>query len=126
MNQIEKKYAKSAQKLLIFESGLAVSEMRQAKIEVLHERMVEQYSTRLDAFDPMSDDSLHDDFSGKMYNFTLRDCKVEAFKKMIEDADGKKMWKAFGNLKSELVNHWLPHVDFMSGWDIDDAVERVR
>ena len=105
MNAIKKKYAKAAQKLIIFKSGLAVLEMRQAKVEVLHERMVEQYSTRLDAFDPMADESLHEDFSGEMYSYTLRDCKVEAFKKLIEEADGKKMWEAFGNLKSKLVNH---------------------
>ena len=61
MNPIEKKYAKSAQKLLVFECGLAVSEMRQAKIEVLHERMVEQYRSRLEAFNPVDDDTLHDD-----------------------------------------------------------------
>ena len=29
-------------------------------------------------------------------------------------------------MKSELVNHWLPHFTIQSGWDIDDAVERVR
>ena len=84
MNPMEKKYAKSAQKVLIFESGLAVSEMQQAKIEVLHERMVEQYRSRLDVFDPLSDDTLHDAFAGKMYAFNLRDSKVEAFKKSIE------------------------------------------
>ena len=126
MNPIEKKYAKSAQKMIIFECGLAVSEMRQAKIEVLHERMVEQYRSRLDVFDPVSDEALHDDFSGKSYTFTLRDCKVEIFKQSIEESDGKKMWKAFTNLKSELVNHWLPHFSIQSGWDLDDAVERVR
>ena len=122
---MEKKYAKSAQKFILFECGLAVSEMRQAKIEVLHKRMVEQYRSRLDAFDPVWDESLHEDFSGKSYAFTLRDCKVEAFKKSIEESDGKKMWKAFSCLKSELVNHWLPHFTIQSGWDIDDAVGRT-
>ena len=126
MNPIEKKYAKSAQKLLVFECGLAVSEMRQAKIEVLHKTMVEQYRSRLDAFNPLDDDTLHDDFAGKSYSYSLHDSKVEAFKKLIEESDGKKMWKAFSCLKSELVNHWLPHFSIQSGWDIDDAVERVR
>ena len=123
---MEKKYAKSAQKLLVFECGLAVSEMRQAKMEVLHERMVEQYTSRLEAFNPLDDETLLTDFSGKSYSYSLRDSKVEGFKKMIEESDGKKMWKAFSCLKSELVNHWIPHFTIQSGWDIDDAVERVR
>ncbi len=45
---------------------------------------------------------------------------------MIEESNGKKMWKEFSCLKSELVNHWLPHFTIQSGWDIDDAVERAR
>ena len=36
------------------------------------------------------------------------------------------MWKAFTCLKSELVNHWLPHFEMKSGEDLDDAIERVR
>ena len=35
MNPVEKKYAKAAQKMIIFESVLAVSEMQQSKMEVL-------------------------------------------------------------------------------------------
>ena len=126
MNPTEKKYAKAAQKMLIFESGLAVSEMKQSKMDVLHMRMAEQYKTRLDDFDPVSSDNLHDHFIGKTYAFTLRDNLIESFKKSIDETDGKKMWKAYSCLKSELINHWLPHFDFDSGWDIDDAVERVR
>ena len=60
MNPMEKKYAKSAQKMIIFESGLAVSEMSQSKVEVLHHRMVEQYKVRLEEYNPMCDDNLHD------------------------------------------------------------------
>ena len=36
------------------------------------------------------------------------------------------MWKAFTCLKSELINHWLPHFEMKSGEDLDDAIERVR
>ena len=53
--------------------------------------MVEQYKSRLEAFDPLSDESIGEDFTGKSYAFTLRDSKVEAFKKSIDESDGKKM-----------------------------------
>ena len=65
--------------------------MRQAKLEVLHERMVEQYRERLEAFNPVDDETLHVDFGGKSYSYTLRDLKVEDFKKLIKESDGKKM-----------------------------------
>ena len=52
---MEKKHASAAKKLLIFESDLAVSEMRQTKVGTLCERMVKQCKTRLEAFDPLSD-----------------------------------------------------------------------
>ena len=51
--------------------------------------------------------------------------QVEAFKKSLKDAVGKKMWKIYNNIKSELVNHWLPHFKVQNGEDVDDAVERV-
>ena len=57
MNPSEKRYAKSAQKTLIFESGLAVSELRQSKMETLYERMIEQYRVRLEDFDLCSDEN---------------------------------------------------------------------
>ena len=126
MNTIEKKYAKSAQKFLIFESGLAVSEMRQAKVEVLQIRMAEQYKSRLLEFNPVSDENIRGFFTGKSYAYSLRDRYVEDFKKSIDDIDGKKMWKWFTNIKSEKVNHWLPHLKLNSGEDFDDALERVR
>ena len=126
MNPSEKRYAKSAQKTLIFESGLAVLEMRQSKMETLYERMIEQYRARLEDFDPCSDENQRVNYSGRSYAFTLRDIHVEAFKASIVETNGKKMWNAFMNLKSELVNHWLPHFKVQSGEDLDDAVERVR
>ena len=95
MNPLEKKYAKSAQKMLIFESGLAVSEMKQSKLEVLHQRMAEQYKTCLEDYDPVCSDNIHGGFTGKSYAFTLRDTLVESFKLSILESDGKKMWKAF-------------------------------
>ena len=79
--------------------------MRQTKAEFLHERMVEHHRSHLDDFDPVSNEALHDDFSGKTYSHFLRDTKVEIFKKSIEESDGKKMWKVFTNLKSEIMNH---------------------
>ena len=125
MNPMEKKYAKSAQKMIIFESGLAISEMPQARVEVLYARMAKQYKMRLEEFNPVSEDNVHHNFNGKSFAFTLRDTQVEAFKKSLKDADGKKMWKIYTNLKSELVNHWLPHFKVQNGEDVDDAVERV-
>ena len=68
MNPSEKRYAKSAQKTLIFESGLAVLEMRQAKIETLYERMIEQYRAQLGDFDPCSDENLRVNYSGRSYS----------------------------------------------------------
>lgn len=88
--------------------------------------MLKQCNTRLDDFDPVCSDHLHCDLMGKSYYFTLRDNLVEAFKRAIIECDGKKMWKTFTCLKSELVNHWLPHFEYTSGDDVDDAVERVR
>ena len=85
------KCTKSAQKVFVFDSGLAVSEMRQAKIEVLHEMMVEEHKLRLEAFDQVDNDTLHNDFSRKSYSCGLRDAKVEEFKKSIEESDRKKM-----------------------------------
>ena len=73
MNPSEKRYAKSAQKTLIFESGLAVSEMRQSKMETLYERMIEQYRARLEDFDPCSDENQRVNYSGRSCAFTLRD-----------------------------------------------------
>ena len=99
--------------MLSFEFGLAVSEMKQSKMEVLYERMVEQYKLRLEAIDPVSDDNLHDNFTGKSYFFSVRDNLVETFKKSIEDNDGNKMW-----------NHWLTHFKIQSGKD--DVIERVK
>ena len=96
------KYAKSAQKMIIFESSLAVSEMQQAKLEVLYERMSEQYKARLADFDPVSQDNLHDNFTGRSYSFSLQDNHVEAFKKSIEEADGKKSWINLHQFKIEL------------------------
>ena len=55
--------------------------MRQAKIDVLHERMVEQNKSCLEALSTVNDDALHNDFSGKSYSCGLRDEKVEEFKK---------------------------------------------
>ena len=40
MNPMEEKYAKVDQKMIMFETGLVVPEMRQSKVEVLHERML--------------------------------------------------------------------------------------
>ena len=100
--------------------------MRQAKIETLYKKMIEQYRARLADFDPCSDENLRVNYSHRSYAFSLRDVHVEAFKASIEETNGKKMWNTFMNLKSELVNHWLPHFKVQSGEDLDDAVERVQ
>ena len=65
MNLMKKKLTMSVQRLLVFESGFAIYEIRQAKIEALHERIVEQHESCLEAFDPLEDDTFHNDFSGK-------------------------------------------------------------
>ena len=64
MNLTGKKYAELVQELVIFKPSLAISETRQAKIEVLHKRMLEQCKSRLEAFDPVLDESLPNDFTG--------------------------------------------------------------
>ena len=51
---------------------------------MLRERIVEQHKSRLDAFDPLQDDTLRNDFSGKSCSCGIRDAKVEGFKKRIE------------------------------------------
>ena len=43
-----------------------------------------------------------------------------------DNLSGQKIWSSYGYIKSEIVNHWLPHWKMMSGWDVDDAVEHVR
>ena len=91
MNPMEEKHAKWAQKLLVFESRLAVSEMRSAKKEVFHERIVDQCKSCLEAFDPVDDDALHNYFSDKSHCFSLRGAKAEEFKNSIKERDGKKM-----------------------------------
>ena len=53
MNTFETKYAKAVQRLIWFESGLAVSEMPQARLNVLHEKSFAEYEARLNSFDPL-------------------------------------------------------------------------
>ena len=82
--------------------------MSQASLSVLQERAFNNYMWRLESFDPQAESTL-EIFRGKSYAFTLRDANVEAFKKMIkmtQDEGKKKVWKTFGAIKSELINHW--------------------
>ena len=53
---------------------------------------------------------------------------VEDFKQLIavSTLDGKKIWSGYQYIKSEIMNYWLPHFEFTSGNDLDDAVEIVR
>ena len=87
--------------------------------------MLEQYKSRLEAFHPVSDERLHDAFTGETHAYTLHDTKG-GVKKSIKESNGKMMWKGFTNLKSDLVNHWLSHFSIQSRWDIGDTVKRVR
>ena len=57
MQTLEKRYARSAQKMLMFESGLAVAEMQQARLATLHDKVLEKYVTRLGTLNPCSDDA---------------------------------------------------------------------
>ena len=127
MQPSEKRYAKAIQKMLIFEAGLAVAETPQAKAATLHAKALKEYEARLESFDPVSDVSL-EVFSGKSYFFTVRDSYVDALKDSIKDSDltGQKIWAAYGYMKSEIMNHWLPHFNMTSGQQVDDAVETVR
>ena len=93
MSPIEKKRAKSAQNLLAFESSLAAHKTRQEKIEALRKRMGEQHESRLEAFDPLEDDALHDDFSRKPHSYSLRDARAEELKKPIEESDRERSRK---------------------------------
>ena len=55
---------KAAQKLLWFEAGLAISEMAQARLNVLHEKCYADYEERLSQFDPLNDE-VEEVFRGK-------------------------------------------------------------
>ena len=127
MNAGEKRFGKAIQKMLIFEAGLAVAETPQAKAATLHAKVLKEYEARVDKFDPMSD-TIIEDFSGLTYFFTVRDSLADALMDSIkaEKLTRKKIWNAYGYMKSEIVNHWLPHWKMMSGWDVNDAVEHVR
>ena len=118
MNAGEKRFAKAIQKMLIFEAGLAVAETKQEKAATLHTKVLKEYETRVDKFDPLSDTIL-EDFSGLTYYFFVRDSHVNILMDSIkaENLDGKKIWSAYGYMKSEIVNHWLPHWKKMSGWE---------
>ena len=63
-----------------------------------------------------------------MLFFLLREAFVEEFKNSIKcnNSDGEKIWNAFLNINSELLNHWLPHFEIKSGEDLNDAFERMR
>ena len=39
---------------------------------------------------------------------------------------GRRYGMIFKNIKSKMINHWLPHFEIKSGEDLDDAIERVR
>ena len=67
--------------------------------------VVDQCDPHLEAVDPLEENALHNIFSGKSCSYGVRDTKIEEFKNYIEVDDGKKMWKAFSYLKSELANH---------------------
>ena len=127
MQASEKRYAKAIQKMLIFKAGLAVAETPQAKAATLHGKALQEYEASLESFDPVSDVNL-EVFSGKSYFFTVRDSHVDTLKTFLkqENLTGQKIWSSYGYIKSEIVNHWLPHWKMMSGWDVDDAVEHVR
>ena len=127
MQADEKRYARAIQKMLIFEAGLAVAETPQAKETTLHAKALKEYEACLDKFDPGSSDNL-DIFAGHSFFFTCRDCIEDALKEFIkaDNLSRQKIWSSYGYIKSEIVNHWLPHWKMMSGWDVNDAVEHVR
>ena len=53
-----KRCARAVQKMLIFEAGLAVAEMLQARLRTLEAKVYREYATRLRMFDPRSEDTL--------------------------------------------------------------------
>ena len=61
-------------------------------------------------------------------NFSVRELLVDDFKRLIgvSTLDGKKIWAGYQYIKSEIMNHWLPHFEIKSCEQVDDAVERVR
>ena len=127
MNQLERKYAKAVQKMIFFESGLAVAELPQSKLDVLQDSAHKEYEARLAMFDPTCDD-VKTFFSGHSFSFTVRDTVIEEFKNEIASnkTTGKKIWQGYVYIKSEIMNHWLPHFEMKSGESLDDAIERVR
>ena len=127
MQTLEKRDARSAQKMLMFESGLAVAEMSQARLDTLHDKVLKKYVARLGTFNPRNNDAF-DEYLGKPYTFSLHNALAEDFKHNIcpDQISGKKIWAAYTYLKSEIINHWLPHFEIKSGEDVDDTVECVR
>ena len=93
MQANEKRYARAAKKMIIFEARLSVAEMPQTKLSVLEDKAFKEYEARLAMFDPCLDESL-EAFSGKSYAFSIRDLFVEEFKNIIsvQIITGKKIW----------------------------------
>jgi len=127
MNASEKKFVKVAQKMLVFESGLAISERPQSRIAEVHRWMIHEYTTRLEDFDPTMDENI-EAFTSPYYILRCREEMVDIMKQAMQfnSSDGKKLWNIFANMKSEFVNHWLPHYELKSGENVNDAMERVR
>ena len=98
--------------MLFFEAGLAVDEMPQSKLEVLHDNSLKEYEASLDNFNPLSEEN-KSMFSGISFASTIRESLVDELKTDISSKKltGKKIWTGYNYIKSELINHWLPHLD---------------
>ena len=52
MQPKEKRYARAAQKMLIFEAHLVVAEMRHERLSTLEVKVYREYATQLSMLDP--------------------------------------------------------------------------
>ena len=81
----------------------------------------------MDSFDP-SGDFHRESFAGEMYQLICRESQVENLKAsiMIAQSDEGKIWGTFQAIKSEFINHWIPHFEYKSGDNLRDTLEVMR
>ena len=81
----------------------------------------------MDSFDP-SGDCHRESFASEMYQLICRESQVENLKAsiMIAQSDEGKIWGTFQAMKSEFINHWMPHFKYKSGDILEDTLEVMR
>lgn len=125
----EKIYVKVAQKHFIFAAGLSVTEQEISNLESIHRNVLQLFVEMVDNYDPF-------DTSFDMY-FRIgnpRESVIPHVKSLIKktsnglEFEGKTIWSAFKNMKSEFKTVWVPNMITRSGDgnSFEEAFERVR